>query len=70
MSHLTATTTRPLVEISTSGQLPVAERAAYVYVGNGKFMPANAAARAECAAWNDFADKIMAGSAASRSVHL
>ncbi len=56
MSPTTATTTGPLVEISTSGQLPVAERAAYVYVGNGKFEPANDAAREECRRWNAYAD--------------
>lgn len=68
MSVTTAMTTRPLVEISTSGQLPVAERAAYVYVGNGTFRPANAAALAECAAWNEYADRITARSTAARSL--
>ncbi len=39
-----------------SGQVPAAERAAYVYVGNGKFEPANDAAREECRRWNAYAD--------------
>jgi len=56
MSPTTATITRPLDEISSSGQLPAAERAAYIYVGNGKFEPANAAAHEECRRWNAYAD--------------
>jgi len=68
MSPTIVTTTGPLVDMSTSGQLPVAERAAYVYVGNGKFEPANAAAAAECAAWNEYADRITARSTAARSL--
>jgi len=67
MSPTTATTTRPLDQIWSSGTAPVAERAAYVYVGNGKFEPANAAA-AECAAWNEYADRITARSTAARSL--
>jgi len=50
------------------GAVPAAERAAYVYVGNGKFEPANAAAVAECAAWNEYADRITARSTAARSL--
>jgi len=57
MSKRTATTTRPLDAIASRGAVPAAERAAYVYVGNGKFEPANAAALAECAAWNAYADR-------------
>ncbi len=68
MSPTTATTTGPLVTIVTSGPAPVAERAAYIYVGNGKFAPANAAALAECAAWNEYADRITARSTAARSL--
>jgi len=56
MSPTTATTTGPLETIVSSGQLPVAERTAYVYVGNGKFEPANAAAHEECRRWNTYAD--------------
>ncbi len=63
MSPTTATTTRPLVQILTSGQLPAAERAAYVYVGAGKFEPANDAAHEECRLWNDYADAINARTA-------
>jgi len=65
MSKLTATTTRPLGEISPSGQLPAAESAAYVYVGNGKFEPANAAAHEECRRWNAWVEEVNAR--ASRS---
>jgi len=43
MSPSTATTT-------------VAERAAYIYVGNGKFEPANDAAWREVERWNAYAD--------------
>jgi len=67
MSPTTATTTRPLEEISSSGQLPAAERAAYIYVGAGKFEPANAAALAECAGWNEYATMMTDRSAAARS---
>ena len=56
MSPTTATTTRPLGNMLPSGQVPAAERAAYVYVGNGKFEPANDAAREECRRWNAYAD--------------
>jgi len=51
-----------------SGPVPAADRAAYAYIGNGKFEPANATALAECAAWNEYADRITARSAASRSL--
>jgi len=68
MSPTTATITRPLAEISTSGQLPAAERAAYVYVGNGAFRPANDAAWREVDAWNEYADRITARSTAARSL--
>jgi len=68
MSKCTATTTRRLEHMCSSGTAPVAERAAYVYVGNGKFEPANAAAAAECAAWNEYADRITARSTAARSL--
>ncbi len=56
MSPTTATTTGPLGEISPSGQLPVAERAEYVYMGNGTFTPANDAAWREVERWNSYAD--------------
>ncbi len=67
MSPTTATTTGPLVTIVTSGHLPAAERAAYAYVGKGKFEPANAAAVKECDDWNRYAAMITARSAARRS---
>ena len=44
-----------------------AERATYAYAGNGKFMPANAAAWREVDAWNEYATMITARSAARRS---
>jgi len=50
----------------SSGTAPVAERAAYVYAGNGKFEPCNAAAWREVAAWNQYADRITARSAVNR----
>jgi len=67
MSPTTATTTRPLETIVSSGTAPVAERAAYIYVGNGKFLPANAAAHEECDDWNRYAAMITSRSAARRS---
>lgn len=42
------------------------DRAAYVYVGNGKFEPCNAAAWREVDAWNQYAVRITARSAANR----
>ncbi len=68
MRTTTATTTQPLAEISASGTPPAVDRAAYVYMGNGKFEPANAVAAAECAAWNEYADRITARSTAARSL--
>jgi len=68
MSPTTATTTRPLEKYFSSGQLPAAERAAYAYVGDGKFEPANAAAHDECARWNEYATMMTARSAAARSL--
>ncbi len=68
MSPTTATTTGPLVTIVTSGTAPVAERAAYIYVGNGTFRPANDAAWREVDAWNEYADRITARSTAARSL--
>jgi len=56
MRTATATTTRPLGEISPSGHLSVAERAEYVYMGNGTFLPANDAAWREVERWNAYAD--------------
>ncbi len=67
MRTATATTTRPLGEISPSGTPPAADRAEYVYVGTGKFEPCNAAAWREVDAWNEYADMITARSAARRS---
>ncbi len=68
MSKRTATTTRPLNAIALRGAVPAAERAAYVYVGNGTFMPANAAAWREVDDWNAYAAMITARSAARSAV--
>ncbi len=68
MTISTATTTRPSVNMFTDGPVPATDQPCYAYVGNGKFEPSNAAALAECAAWNEYADRIMARSAASRSL--
>ncbi len=54
--------------MSPSGPVPAAERAAYVYVGSGKFQPGNAAAWREVNAWNEYADRITARSTANRSL--
>ncbi len=64
MTTSTAATTRPLDQIWSSGTAPVAERAAYVYVGNGMFRPANDAAHEECRRWNAYADAWNARTAA------
>jgi len=56
MSPTTAATTRPLEKIFSSGTAPAAEGAAYVYVGNGMFRPANDAAWREVERWNAYAD--------------
>jgi len=68
MSPTTATTTRTRGHMLPSVRLPAAERAAYVYVGNGKFEPANAAAWREVNAWNEYADRITVRSTAARSL--
>jgi len=44
-----------------------AEHPAYRYAGDGRFLPANAAAHAECAAWNAWAATINARAASRRS---
>ncbi len=68
MRTATAMTTRPLGQILPSGKLPAAERAEYIYVGNGMFRPANDAAWREVDAWNEYADRITARSTAARSL--
>ncbi len=40
------------------------DRPQYAYAGEGRFLPANVAAIEECAAWNDFADRWNARTAA------
>ena len=66
MRATTAMTTRPLGNMLPRGPVPAAERAAYVYVGNGKFEPANAAAHEECRRWNAYADAWNARTASRR----
>ncbi len=56
MSPTTATTTRPLVKILTSGTTPADDQPRYAYAGHGTFLPANDAAREECRRWNAYAD--------------
>ncbi len=55
---------------STTAPCPTlaAERATYAYVGNGRFMPANAAAWREVDAWNEYATMMTDRSAAARSL--
>jgi len=52
-----------------AGPMPAApladERPAYRYEGNGRFLPANAAARLECDDWNRYADTMNARTARS-----
>ncbi len=56
MRTLTAVTTESLVNMLTSDSVPATDCAEYVYIGNGKFEPCNAAAWREIAAWNAYAD--------------
>lgn len=56
------------LQIASRGAVPAAERAAYIYVGNGTFRPANDAAWREVDAWNEYADRITARSTAARSL--
>jgi len=56
MRTLTAVTTESFEEISSNGPVPAVERAAYVYVGKGKFEPANDAAWREVERWNAYAE--------------
>ncbi len=53
MTTSTATTTH-FVELIP--QSATSDRPAYRYAGEGRFVPANEAARDECAAWNAYAD--------------
>ncbi len=70
MRFTTATTTATALSHVEAGPavLLVEEQPAYRYMGDGRFEPANAAAHAECAAWNTYAAMITARSAASRSL--
>jgi len=45
------------------------DRPLYQHVGGGRFLPANPAADAECAAWNAYADAVNARTA-NRSAQL
>ncbi len=68
MTNLTATTTRPVEDMSSTGPVPTADQPCYAYVGDGKFEPANAAAWHEVDAWNAYATLMTARSAARRSL--
>lgn len=64
MNTSTATTTAASVMLA----VPLAEeQPAYRYAGEGRFLPANQSALDECAAWNTFADRWNARTAATRS---
>jgi len=64
MSPTTATTTRPLGQILPSGPAPTIDHPCYAYAGDGRWLPANQAAREECVAWNAYADAWNARTAA------
>jgi len=56
MTSLTATTTTtPAPASCDAGVNLVDERPVYRYAGEGRFLPANDAAREECRRWNDYA---------------
>ncbi len=68
MINLTATTTRPLDAIASSGTVPTTDQPSYAYAGDGRWLPSNQSAIDECAAWNTFADRWNARTAATRSI--
>ncbi len=64
MTTHTATTTRPLEEVSSSGAVPITDQPSYAYAGDGRWFPSNQAALDECVAWNTFAARWNARTAA------
>ncbi len=69
MRPTTVTTTKaPASQDAGAAAEIAAERPTYRYAGDGRFLPANAAAVEECAAWNEYAGRIMARSAAAKSL--
>ncbi len=69
MNTSTATTTRPSENMFPDGPVPTADQPCYAYVGDGRWLPCNQSAIDECAAWNTFADRWNARTAATRSLH-
>lgn len=66
MNTSTATSTRPLGHMLTSGAAPTTDQPQYRYVGDCRFVPANAAAWREVERWNEYAARVTARSAAAR----
>jgi len=62
MNTSTATTSTHLAELIPQGA--TSDCPAYRYAGEGRFLPANDAARLECARWNAYADTMNARTAA------
>ncbi len=67
MSVITAST-RSAVHITGQVAPFVADRPQYQHVEDGRFVPANEAARLECERWNQYADMINARTASRGTV--
>jgi len=66
----TAVTAAPpahLLQGEGTAAMLIADEPQYHYAGAGRWLPANAAAHAECAAWNRWASEVNARAARRRS---
>ncbi len=68
---VTAITAAPSASVVMQGEgtaaMLIADEPAYRYAGDGRFLPANAAAHAECAAWNRWATEVNGRAARRRA---
>jgi len=64
---MTATITAPVSQDAGAAATLFSDRPQYAYAGEGRWLPANDAARLECAAWNEYATMMTDRSAAARS---
>ena len=65
---MTATITASASQDAGAAATLFSDQPQYAYVGEGRFLPANAAAREECRLWNDYADAINARTASRSAV--
>ncbi len=64
---ITAAPPAHLLQGEGTAAMLIADEPQYHYAGAGRWLPANAAAHAECAAWNRWASEVNARAARRRS---